>query len=119
MRSEPRYLFLLTVSLFESHGLTCLLLCDAGVQRSGSAAELQRCALLDARCCSLFMLSRGVTDHKWIGCNFAGSVVIHAGELFGRTCSDNPWGSTSHAAFQMELAARFHKVSLFIGCPCS
>jgi hypothetical protein len=42
---------------------------------------------------------------------YRGDCIVHVGELLGETCCmPSPWGRTSSADFQVQLATTFHKV---------
>jgi len=41
---------------------------------------------------------------------YKGDTIIHVGEIFGHTFLENPWGKTTDADFQEELAATFHQI---------
>lgn len=41
---------------------------------------------------------------------YRGDTIIHVGEMLGQTVLENPWGKSTDADFQQQLAASFHKV---------
>ena len=79
--------------------------------------------LLEARCAGRVLLLAwpdvgGDASSFGLDCvrAYRGPAVVHVGELFGGTCSADPWGQTTSEACQRALATGFRRTAT-VGLP--